>query len=221
MNLIFLGPPGAGKGTQAKKLMADLRIPQISTGDILREAARQGTELGKQAKPLMDAGKLVPDELVVGIVQERLQAPDCAQGFILDGFPRTIPQAEALDAALAKVGKKIEVVVALEVQEQTLVERISGRRSCPTDGSVFHVTQNPPQRDGYCDKCGGSLIQRDDDKPEKVKARLEAFTRQTAPLKDFYGKRGLLKEVDGAVGTPDDIYTRIRNAIGRPVARAG
>jgi adenylate kinase len=213
MNLILLGPPGAGKGTQAKKLYADFKIPQISTGDILREAARNGTELGKQAKPLMDAGKLVPDELVVGIVQERLKAPDCAGGFILDGFPRTIPQAEALDQALAKLGKKINAVVSLEVPEEKLVERISGRRSCPTDGSVYHVVQNPPKRPGFCDRCNAGLIQRDDDKEDKVKERLAAFARQTAPLKAFYEKRSLLRTVDG-VGSPEGIYAEIRKAVG-------
>jgi len=214
MNLIFLGPPGAGKGTQAKKLCADFGIPQVSTGDILREAVRQGTELGKQAKPLMDAGKLVPDELVVAIVKERLAAADCAKGFVLDGFPRTIPQAEALDVALAQLGKKIDAVVSLTVPESTLVERISGRRSCPKDGSVYHVTQNPSKREGACDVCGTPLIQRDDDKEDKVKARLEAFTRQTAPLKSFYTERGVLKDVDG-VGSPDGIYEQIRKSIGR------
>lgn len=214
MNLIFFGPPGAGKGTQAKKLSSDLHIPQISTGDILREAARQGTELGKKAKPLMDAGKLVPDELVVGIVQERLREKDCANGFILDGFPRTIPQAEALDQALSTLGKRIDAVVSLKVPEEKLVERISGRRSCPNDGSVFHVYQNPPKRAGYCDKCGGGLIQRDDDKEEKVKERLEAFNRQTSPLKAHYAQRGLLKEIDG-VGSPDGIYAEIRKALGK------
>jgi len=213
MNLILLGPPGAGKGTQAKMLYAEFKIPQISTGDILREAARNGTELGKQAKPLMDAGKLVPDELVVGIVQERLKAPDCAHGFILDGFPRTIPQAEALDQALVKLGKKIDGVISLEVPEAKLVERISGRRSCPNDGSVYHVYQNPPKRAGFCDRCNAGLIQRDDDKEDKVKERLVAFARQTAPLKELYAKSSLLKTVDG-VGTPEGIYAEIRKGLG-------
>ena len=213
MNLILLGPPGAGKGTQAKMLYAEFKIPQISTGDILREAARNGTELGKQAKPLMDAGKLVPDELVVGIVQERLKAPDCANGFILDGFPRTIPQAEALDQALAKLAKKIVGVISLEVPETKLVERISGRRSCANDGSVYHVYQNPPKRAGFCDRCNTGLIQREDDREDKVKERLAAFARQTAPLKELYAKRSLLKTVDG-VGTPEGIYAEIRKGLG-------
>lgn len=213
MNLILLGPPGAGKGTQAKKLYADYRIPQISTGDILREAVRNGTELGKKADPIMKAGGLVPDDLVVGIVEERLRAPDCEKGFILDGFPRTIPQADALEKALDGIGKKIDAVVSLEVPQEKLLERLSGRRSCPKDGSVFHVTDNPPKRTGFCDACGAGLIQREDDQPDKIKQRLVAYENMTRPLKDYYRKKGLLREVDG-VGTPAGIYVAIQQAIG-------
>jgi adenylate kinase len=215
MNVIFLGPPGAGKGTQAKKLFGDFQIPQVSTGDILREAVRKGTELGKKAKPLMDSGNLVPDDLVVGIVEERLAAKDCANGFILDGFPRTIPQAEALDKGLQRLGKKLDGVISLSVPEAKIIERISGRRSCPEDGSVFHVYQNPPKRAGYCDKCNAGLIQRDDDKEDKVKERLAVYARQTEPLKAFYSKKGLLKDVNG-VGTPEGIYAEIKKALGKP-----
>jgi adenylate kinase len=214
MNVIMLGPPGAGKGTQAKKMFTDFKVPHISTGDILREAVRAGTALGKQAEPIMAAGKLVPDDLVIGMVQERLKQNDCKLGFILDGFPRTIPQAEALDSALEKIGKKIQSVISLNVPEDRLVERISGRRSCPKDGTVYHVYQNPPQRAGFCDKCSTGLIQRDDDREDKVKERLDAYSRQTAPLKAFYSKRGVLREVDG-IGTPEGIYTEIKKALGR------
>lgn len=214
MNLILLGPPGAGKGTQAKNLTAEFHIPQISTGDILREAIRTGTELGQQVKPLMDAGRLVPDALVVGIVGERLDQPDCKNGFILDGFPRTIPQADALDEALAKLGKKLDAVVSLEVPGETLVERISGRRSCPADGSVFHVTQAPPARSGFCDKCSTGLIQREDDREDKVKARMVVYRSLTEPLKAHYAEQGLLRTVNG-VGTPEGIYTEIKTAVAK------
>lgn len=213
MNMILFGPPGAGKGTQAKRLQADLGVPQISTGDILREAARAGTELGRKAKPLMDAGQLVPDEIVNGIVAERIVKPDCAQGFILDGYPRTIPQAESVDAALAKLGRKIDLVISLEVPDQVIVERVSGRRSCPKDGSVYHVVSSPPKRLGFCDRCDTGLIQRDDDRPEKVQERLKAFHAQTAPLKSLYEQRGLLRRVDG-VGSPDGIYAEIKKQAG-------
>ena len=215
MNLILLGPPGAGKGTQAKRLWEEFHIPQISTGDILREAIRSGTELGKKAKPLMDAGKLVPDELVVGIVEERLRGADCVSGFILDGFPRTIPQAEALEASLKRSGRAIERVVSLEVPEGDIVARISGRRSCPQDGSVFHVVTSPPKRAGVCDKCGAELMQRADDKEDKVRERLAVYARQTEPLKAFYGNKGLLARVDG-VGSPGAIYAAIKKAVGAP-----
>ncbi len=214
MNLILLGPPGAGKGTQAKRLLADYNLPQISTGDILREAIRRGTELGKKAAPLMAAGQLVPDDLVVGVVEDRLREKDCVLGFVLDGFPRTIPQAEALERALAKLGRKLDAVISLEVPEDRLIERISGRRSCPNDGSVYHVSQNPPRRAGYCDKCGGGLIQRGDDREDKVRERLAVYARQTAPLKAFYARRGVLKTVDG-IGTPEGIYTEIKVALGK------
>ncbi|HEY1126695.1 MAG TPA: adenylate kinase, partial [Actinomycetota bacterium] len=166
MNLILLGPPGAGKGTQAKRLVDRFGVPQISTGDILRQAVKDGTELGKKAGPLMAEGKLVPDALVLDIVKERLLQPDAAKGFILDGFPRTIPQAERLEQALATHGKRLDAVISLEVPIDTLVERISGRRSCPKDGSVYHVVQNPPRRDGYCDLCGTGLVQREDDRAD-------------------------------------------------------
>jgi adenylate kinase len=212
MNLILLGPPGAGKGTQAKRLVDRFGVPQISTGDILRQAVKDGTELGKKAGPLMAEGKLVPDALVLDIVKERLLQPDAANGFILDGFPRTIPQAERLEQAVADHGKKLDAVISLEVPIDTLVERISGRRSCPKDGSVYHVVQNPPRRDGYCDLCGTGLVQREDDREDKVRTRMEAYAASTAPLKDFYAGRGLLHLVDG-VGAPEAIEAAIVQAI--------
>jgi len=214
MNLVFLGPPGAGKGTQAKKLLEEFGMPQISTGDILRDAVRRGTDLGKKAKPLMEAGKLVPDDLVVEIAMEHLRQIDPAQGFILDGFPRTIPQAVALDSALKKSGEKIDAAISLRVPEETLVERLSGRRSCPKDGSVYHVSQNPSKREGLCDKCGSSLLQREDDKPEKVRERLAVYARQTAPLEAYYDKQGLLRVING-VGSPEDIYAQIKKILAR------
>jgi adenylate kinase len=212
MNLILLGPPGAGKGTQAKRLVLRWGVPQVSTGDILRQAVKDGTELGKKAGPLMAQGKLVPDALVLGIVRERLGKPDCLPGFILDGFPRTLGQAEGLDAVLQELGRQLDAVISLEVPVDTLVERISGRRSCPKDGSVYHVVQHPPRRDGYCDLCGTGLVQREDDREDKVRTRMEAYAASTAPLKDFYARRGLLHLVDG-VGAPEAIEAAIVLAI--------
>src|SRR5262249_11902910 len=181
MNIVLLGPPGAGKGTQAKKLLEEFKIPQISTGDILRAAVQQGTELGKRAQPLMNAGKLVPDDIMIGIVEDRLKHLDCKNGFVLDGFPRTIPQAEALEKVLHRLGCTLDRVISLEVPEDVLVERISGRRVCPTDGCSYHVLQNPPLRACYCDKCGTGLIQREDDKEEKVRERLKVYSAMTEP----------------------------------------
>jgi adenylate kinase len=213
MNLILLGAPGAGKGTQAKLLLTDYGIPQISTGDILREAVRNGTAQGKLAGPLMAAGKLVPDELVIEIVKERLKAPDAQKGFILDGFPRTIPQAEALEKALESVGTKINAVVQLDVPAQLIRDRILGRRSCPKCGSVYHVKDQPPKVAGKCDKDGCDLITRDDDREEKVNKRLKEFADLTSLLGPHYAKKGMLKRVDG-VGDPQRVYRDIKAAIG-------
>jgi adenylate kinase len=219
MNVILLGPPGAGKGTQSKKLFAEFGTPQISTGDILRAAVQQGTELGRKAEPLMSVGKLVPDEIMIGIVEQRLKEADCSNGFVLDGFPRTIPQAEALEKVLRRNDCELDRVLSLEVPEDVLVERISGRRICPADGCVYHVLQNPPLRAGFCDKCSTGLVQREDDKEEKVRERLRVYKESTQPVKAFYRKKGLLTEING-VGTPDGIYVEIRRAID-PAARSG
>ncbi|MFN0064553.1 MAG: adenylate kinase [Myxococcaceae bacterium] len=219
MNVILFGPPGAGKGTQAKRLQSQLGWLQISTGDILRQAITLGTALGQRAKPLMETGKLVPDALVIEIVKERLAAKDVARGFTLDGFPRTIPQAEALEQALAALGKRVDAVVSLEVDQQELVARLSGRRTCPKDGSVYHVKMSPPLVSGRCDKCGGALEQRPDDMPDKVRNRLTVYGEQTAPLKSYYQQRGLLRAVDG-LGTPDGIYAAIIAALGPSAANS-
>ncbi|WP_456330571.1 adenylate kinase [Archaeoglobus sp.] len=197
MNLIFLGPPGAGKGTQAKRVVEKYGIPQISTGDMLREAVAKGTELGKKAKEYMDKGELVPDEVVIGIVKERLQQPDCEKGFILDGFPRTIAQAEALDEMLKELNKKIDAVINIVVPEEEVVKRITNRRTCRNCGAVYHLIYAPPKEDNKCDKCGGELYQRDDDKEETVRERYRVYRENTEPLIDYYRKRGVLYDVDG------------------------
>lgn len=208
MGIILLGPPGAGKGTQAKKLTGEFSIPQISTGDMLREAVKNGTELGKKAKSFMDAGGLVPDEVVIGIVKERLAAGDCAKGFILDGFPRTIPQAQALDRVTKELGKEIRFVLSLEVDQNELMERLCGRRTCTGCGAMFHVKFNPPKKAGTCDKCGTALIQRDDDREETITARLANYNKATAPLLDYYRNTGKIRTVMASGGI-DAIYASI------------
>lgn len=212
MNLVFLGPAGSGKGTQAKRLEADYRITQISTGDLLRNAVREGTELGKQAEPLMREGRLVPDDLVIGLIEERLARGDIENGILFDGFPRTLPQAEALDAALTRLGLKMDKVISLEVPEEILVDRVTGRRSCPVCGSVYHVRTRPPKVEGRCDLDGTELIQRSDDTAEKLERRLEVFRTEIPKVKEYYRKKGLLAEVDGT-GNPDEVYERIRQAV--------
>jgi len=208
MDLIFLGPPGAGKGTQAKMLVERYGIPQVSTGDILRAAVAEGTELGKKAKEYMEAGKLVPDEVVIGIIEERLKQSDCEKGFILDGFPRTVPQAEALDKVLEKMGRKIDHVLTLDVPEEELIRRLTGRRTCKKCGAMYHIIFNPPKAEGVCDKCGGELYQRPDDNEETVRSRLSVYEQQTSPLIDFYEKKGLVRKIDGR-GEIKEIFDQI------------
>lgn len=197
MNLILLGAPGAGKGTQAKIITDNFKIPQISTGDMLREAVAKGTELGKKAKEFMNQGKLVPDEVVIGIVKERLKQKDCENGFILDGFPRTIAQAEALDRIMAEFGKRIDAVININVPEEEVVRRIVNRRICKKCGAIYHLIYDPPKKSGICDKCGGELYQRDDDKEAIVRERFGIYKKNTEPLIDYYKKKGILYDVDG------------------------
>lgn len=203
MNLILLGPPGAGKGTQSALLERRFNIPQISTGDMLRAAVKASTPMGLKAKAYMDAGDLVPDNVVVGIVHERLQEPDCADGFILDGFPRTVPQADALSESLTQLDKELDAVVSLQVDINALVERLTGRRTCMNCGKGFHLKFDPPAADGSCSACAGELVQRDDDHEETIRRRMDAYRQQTAPLEDYYRQAGLLLTVDGMSGIED------------------
>lgn len=192
MRLILLGAPGAGKGTQAEILSKLLSIPTISTGNILRAAMKDGTPVGLKAKAYVDAGKLVPDDVIIGIIQERLARPDCAKGYILDGVPRTIPQAQAME----DMGVEVDYALSIEIADETIIERMSGRRTCKECSQTFHVVSNPPKKEGVCDFCGGELTIRKDDAPETVKARLETYHRDTEPLKEFYAQRGKLKSVE-------------------------
>jgi adenylate kinase len=213
MRLVFLGAPGVGKGTQAQRLAAQEKIPQVSTGEILRESVKRGTPLGLKAKGYMDSGKLVPDEVVIGLVRQKLTSPECTRGYILDGFPRTVAQAEALDRMFTETGTPgLDHVVSFEVPNETIVRRLSGRCSCSTCQTVYHIEYDPPTREGVCDKCGGALVQRADDKPETVVARLKVFDQQTRPLVEYYQKQGLLRRVD-ATGSIDQVYNQLLTVV--------
>lgn len=198
MNLIFLGPPGVGKGTIAKEIVKEKNIPQISTGDLLREAVKEGTTLGKKAKKYMDLGKLVPDDLVIDLLKNRISQDDCKNGFILDGFPRTIPQAEALEGEV-----KIDKVLNFKASDETVILRISGRRTCKKCNAIYHIKNIPPKKEGICDKCRGELYQRDDDKEETVRKRLETYKQQTEPLIDFYREKGILVDIETEQPIPE------------------
>ena len=203
MKIIMLGAPGAGKGTQAKMIADKYGVPHVSTGDIFRANIKNGTELGMEAKKYMDQGLLVPDELTVKILLDRVSQPDCKNGYVLDGFPRTIPQAEVLDKALAELGESIDYAIDVDVPDENIVKRMSGRRACVSCGATYHVVHVPPKKEGICDRCPSELILRDDDKPETVKNRLDVYHKQTQPLIDFYTKKGVLKTVDGTVDMQD------------------
>jgi adenylate kinase len=213
MRIILLGPPGAGKGTQAKLLVERLGIPQISSGDMLRAAVKDGSPLGRQAKAYMDRGALVPDEVIIGLVRERLQAPDGARGYILDGFPRTVAQAEALEKTLGELHLNLDHVLCLDVPSEDLVVRIAGRRTCRQCGAMSHVRFSPTKRDGVCDACGGETYQRDDDREETVRRRLTVYAKQTAPLIQFYEGRGLLRRIAGT-GEIVEIFARMVQSLG-------
>ena len=212
-NLILLGPPGAGKGTQAGSIVADYGIPHVSTGDILRGAVKNQTQMGLEAKKFMDAGELVPDSVVIGIVRDRLLEPDTAKGFLMDGFPRTIPQAKALDEALAGLGRAVTKVLVLLVDEELIIKRLTGRRVCRSCQTPFHIYFNKPKKDGVCDKCGGELYQRDDDTEATVRNRLDVYRKQTEPLIDYYDRSGLVVRIDGAQEA-EATYGDIRTALG-------
>ncbi len=203
MKIIMLGAPGAGKGTQAQMIADKYEIPHISTGDIFRENVKNGTELGMEAKKYMDQGALVPDELTVKILLDRVAKNDCKNGYVLDGFPRTIPQAEVLDNALNEIGEKIDYAINVDVPDENIIRRMSGRRACLSCGATYHIEHVPPKKEGICDRCGKELVLRDDDKEETVKNRLDVYHKQTQPLIDFYTKKGVLKTVDGTVDMKD------------------
>lgn len=213
MDFILLGPPGAGKGTQAKLMIDKWNIPQVSTGDILRAAVREGTPLGVEAKGFMDSGELVPDRVVIGIIAERLKEDDAAGGFILDGFPRTIPQAEALGEILDELGRNIDHVISIDVDDEELVTRLTGRRMCKGCGESFHVVFNPSAKEGVCDRCSGELYQRDDDKEGTIRQRLAVYSEQTQPLIAYYEKQGKVRRIEGTGGI-SDIFSRVLEAAG-------
>lgn len=212
LNLVLLGPPGSGKGTQGERLQEDLRLPYYATGDILRAAVRDETELGRTAKEYMDRGDLVPDEVIVGVIGERIASPEARDGFILDGFPRTTPQAEALDAKLRELGRDVTAVLLIDVSDDEVVRRLGGRRTCAEGGHVFHVEFNPPREEGVCDIDGSELIVRDDDKPEVIRKRLETYHEKTEPLVDYYDDRGLLRRIDGGA-EPAAVGEQIRRTL--------
>jgi adenylate kinase len=220
LRLILLGPPGAGKGTQAARIAEDYDIPHIATGDIFRANVKQGTELGRKAKEYMDAGELVPDEVVIGMVRDRLDEDDAREGFLLDGFPRTVPQAEALQELLLELGRPIDVVIRYAIDDEEVVRRISGRRTCEDCGATYHVEVDPPEQEGVCDRCGSEVVQREDDREEVVRNRLDVYHRETQPLEFFFWERKLLRDV-AAVGDPSEVTERTFDALDAFVARDG
>ena len=212
LNLVLLGPPGSGKGTQGERLNEDLRLPYYATGDILRAAVREETELGRTAKEYMDRGDLVPDEVIVGVIAERVESEEAADGFILDGFPRTTPQAEALDATLKELGRGLNGVLLIDVSDDEVVRRLGGRRTCEANGHVFHVDFEPPKEEGVCDIDGSPLIVRDDDEPEVIRKRLETYHEKTEPLVSYYDSRSVLRRIEGEA-KPDEVAEQIRRTL--------
>jgi adenylate kinase len=211
LNLILLGPPGSGKGTQGERLQEDLELPYYATGDILRAAVREGTEIGTEAKQYMERGDLVPDEVIVGVIAERIDGKEAEDGFILDGFPRTEPQAEALAEKLEELGRKLSVALLIEVPDEEVVRRLGGRRTCP-NGHIFHVEFDPPEQEGVCDVCGADLEVREDDKPDVIRHRLDQYHEKTKPLVEYYDSRGMLEHIDGT-RSPDEVAEGIRNLL--------